>query len=172
MIPNPENVFEELQNDVAAKITATAPFNALKMPTGADFQALTEDEGDIQWEFDQMMTFLGLAIVVHSPVGEVELTDMPGPFLGKINFDVWVTEAPLFNRSERGTKVRLSKAMSIIMGTVHGFQPASVNSPLYFTGFKKDRQRNYTNESDRKGTLWVSRILNFVAPAVGIEIGT
>ena len=36
MIENPENVFEQLQNDVAAKLMDTSPFNSIKAP---DFSA-------------------------------------------------------------------------------------------------------------------------------------
>src|SRR6266478_10026278 len=126
MIPNPQNVFEELQNDVAEQLAGTAPFNSISFPDGSVFKILTEDEGDIQFEFDTMIAQLGLSIVVHSPTGKIEQPDLPGPLITKLGFDVWISEAPVFNRSELGTQVRLVKAMTMVLGTLHGFQPDSI----------------------------------------------
>lgn len=170
MIPNPQNPFELLQNDVATKLMATSPFDTIKFPDGSEFKVLTEDEGDIQFEFDAMIAGLGLAIVVQAPTGEVEQPDIPGPLITKLGFDVWVSEAPVFNRESFGTQLRLSKAMTIILGALHGFQPDSLGSPVYATGFKKHRERTYTGEADKVGTLIISRICNFACPQVAAEI--
>jgi hypothetical protein len=170
MIPNPENPFEELQNDVAAQIMSTPPFTTIKLPTGTDWQCLTEDEGDIQMEFDTMIAQVGLAIVVQACTAKNIQPDIPGPLLGDVSFDVWVSEAPTFNRSELGTKLRLSKAMTIVMAALHGFQPGSISSPIWFAGFDKARERTYNSEGDKVGTLITSRILHFKAPMIAASI--
>jgi len=170
MIPNPENVFEQLQNDVAAKLNNTSPFSTIKAPDGSPFNVLTEDEGDIQFEFDANIAQLGLAIVVHCPTGAIEQPDIPGPLITKLGFDVWISEAPVFNRSDLGTQVRLMKAATVVMGTLHGFQPDSVKSPVYADAFRTERERTYMNDQDKVGTLVVSRICHFIAPQVAAEI--
>ena len=170
MIPDPQNVFESLQNDVAAKLMQTAPFNAISMPDGSPFNVLTEDEGDIQFEFDANIAQLGLAIVVHAPTGSIDQPDLPGPLITKLGFDVWVSEAPVFNRSTGGTNVRLMKATTIVLGTLHGFQPDSIHSPIYADGFKTQRERTYVNDEDKVGTLVISRVCHFIAPQVAAEI--
>lgn len=170
MIPNPENVFEQLQNDVATKLMQTAPFNTIKAPDGGTFNVLTEDEGDIQFDFDTMIAQLGLCIVVHAPTGAIEQPDLPGPLITKLGFDVWVSEAPIFNRSPEGTQVRLMKATTIVLGTLHGFQPDSIGSPVYADAFKTERERTYVNDQDKVGTLVVSRVIHFIAPQVAAEI--
>ena len=170
MIPDPQNPFEELQNDVATQLMATAPFSTIKFPDGSAFQVLAEDEGDIQFEFDSMIATLGLSIVVHSPTGKIEQPDLPGPLISKLAFDVWISEAPLFNRSEAGTKVRLSKAMAIVFGALHGFQPPSLESPIYGTEFTKARERYFGSEKEEKGVLILSRICHFICPQVSALI--
>jgi hypothetical protein len=170
MIPDPQNVFEDLQNDVATKLMATAPFNTIKFPDGSPFKVLTEDEGDIQFEFDTMIAQLGLSIVVHSPTGKIEQPDLPGPLITKLGFDVWISEAPVLNRQTGGTNVRLVKAMTIVIGALHGFQPASINSPVYADEFRTERERTYVSDQDKTGTLIVSRICHFIAPQVAAEI--
>lgn len=170
MILNPENVFELLQNDVALKLMQTAPFSTIKNPDGASFNVLTEDEGDIQFEFDANINQLGLCLVVHSPTGKVEQPDLPGPLITKLGFDVWISEAPVLNRQSGGTNVRLVKAMTVVLGALHGFQPSSINSPVYADGFDTQRERTYMNDEDKIGTLVVSRICHFIAPQVAAEI--
>ncbi len=170
MIPNPENVFELLQNDVAAKLMETSPFSTIKNADGGTFNVLTEDEGDIQFEYDQMIAQLGLSIVVHSPAGRIDQPDMPGPLITKLGFDVWVSEAPTFNRSDLGTQVRLWKATTIVLGTLHGFQPQSINSPVYADEVRLERERTYIGGEGQPGTLIVSRICHFIAPQVAAEV--
>ena len=170
MIPDPQNVFESLQNDVATKLMATAPFNTFKLPDGRAFAVLTEDEGDIQFEFDAMISTLGLSIVVHSPTGDVAQPDIPGPLITKLAFDVWVSEAPIFNRAPLGTQYRLARAMAIVIGTLHLYQAPSINSPIYSNGFTKHRERTFGSERDETGTLIVSRICRFIAPQVAALI--
>ena len=177
MIPNPENVFELLQNDIATQLMATAPFSTIKMPDGSPFNVLTEDEGDIQFEFDAMIAQLGLAIVVHAPTGAIEQPDLPGPLITKLGFDVWISEAPVFNRNTDGgnpyaTGVRLMKATTVVLGTLHGFQPQSIGSPIYADNFKTERERVYLRDEDKKGILITSRICHFIAPQVAAEITT
>ncbi len=172
MIPDPQNVFELLQNDVAQKLIETSPFSSLSNPDGTTpFKVLTEDEGDIQFEYDQMIQQLGLSIVVHSPAGRIEQPDLPGPLITRLGFDVWVSEAPTFNRSEIGTGIRLWKATTIVLGTLHGFQPQSIASPIYADEVRLERERAYI-EGDQPGTLIVSRICHFIAPQVAAEISS
>jgi len=173
MIPDPQNVFEELQNDVAAKLLDTSPFNTIKAPDGAPFRVFTEDEGDIQADFDLQIGQIGLAITVRAPTGRIEQPDIPGPLFTKLGFDVWISEAPVFNRSPGATlatNVRLMKATGIVLGTLHGFQPQSINSPVYADEMRTERERVLNGEQDSKGTLIVSRICHFIAPQVGALI--
>jgi hypothetical protein len=174
MITNPQNVFEELQNDVASKLLQTSPFNSITLPDGSPFNVLTEDEGDIQFEFDTQIAQCGLAIVVHAPTGRIDQPDLPGPLITKLGFDVWITEAPVFNRTPNGatsgTNVRLMKATTIVLGVLHGFQPSSIGSPVYADEFRTERERTYESDQDRKGTLLITRICHFIAPQVAAEI--
>ena len=176
MIPDPQNVFEQLQNDVAAKLMATSPFNSIAMPDGSPFNVLTEDEGDIQADFDLQIAQLGLAITVRAPTGRIEQPDLPGPLITKLGFDVWISEAPVFNRQPNGatsaTGIRLMKATTIVLGTLHGFQPDSIKSPVYCDEFRTERERVLDGTQDSKGTLIVSRICHFIAPQVAAEITT
>jgi hypothetical protein len=94
------------------------------------------------------------------------------PLITKLGFDVWISEAPVFNRGPEGTGVRLTKAMTMVMGILHGFQASSVGSPIYLDSFKTERERTYMNDSDKVGTLVVSRICHFIAPQVAAEITT
>ena len=79
---------------------------------------------------------------------------MPGPIITKLGFDVWVSEAPTFNRSPVGTQLRLWKATTIVLGTLHGFQPSSIHSPIYADEVQTrlERERTYI-EKDQPGTL-------------------
>src|SRR5215475_15812199 len=106
MILDPENPFENLQNEVAAKLEATPPFDAIDFPDGTPFKVLTEDEGDIQFQFDTMISLIGLSIIVKSPIGKIDQPDIPGPLISQALFDIWTSEAPLLNRSANGTGVR------------------------------------------------------------------
>lgn len=173
MIDNPQNVFEELQNDVAAKLLQTSPFNSIKAPDGAPFRVFTEDEGDTQADFDLQIGQLGLAITVRAPSGRIEQPDLPGPIITKLGFDVWISEAPVFNRTPgatTGTNVRLMKATTIVLGTLHGFQPDSIHSPVYCDELRTERERVLNGKQDSEGTLIVSRICHFIAPQVAAEI--
>ncbi len=166
MIPDPQNNMELLQNQVAQKIMDTAPFNGLTMADGSAFRVFTEDEGDIQSEFDIMIGQLGLCIVVHSPSGEVLQPDMPGPIYTNVGFDVWVSLAPTFNT----TGIRLWTATGIVCGTLHLWGPSAVNNqPIRNTGVKSERERSDIGD-DQYGTLISSRICHFIAPQVVIEI--
>lgn len=172
MIPDPENNLEQLQNDVATVLAQASIFSGITMPDGSPWNVLTEDEGDTQFEFDAQIAQLGLSLMVHSPTGKVSQPDMPGPVLTELGFDVWVSEAPIFNRAPGGTNIRLFKAMITVMGTLHLYQPNSVGSPVYCTGYDKDRERIYVSDSDKPkdSILVVSRIVHFIAPQVAAQI--
>jgi hypothetical protein len=172
MIPNATNILDKLQNDVAAQIIATAPFSVIKFPDGKPWVALTEDEGDIQFEFQRMISLIGLSVVVRAPDLDVDTnTDMPGPLFRRVTFDVRIFEAPEFNRSATGTGVRMSDAIAVVTGTLHGFQPAAINSPIYNTTVRNPNpERWFTREGDTVGTLVFSRHCAFVAPEVSLLI--
>jgi len=170
MIENPENPFELLQNDIATKLMATAPFDGIKFPDGTAFRVLTEDEGDVQFEYDAMISNLGLSIAVKSPEGDIDQPDIPGPLITKMNFEVWVSENPVFNRDELGTKVRLWKATSVVLGALHGFQPPSLASPVYAAKVRNYRERTFASEQDQVGVLILSRRCYFIAPQVAALI--
>jgi hypothetical protein len=114
----------------------------------------------------------GLCLVVHAPTGEVTQPDIPGPLMTAVKFDVWVSEAPVFNRSEAGTHVRVTKALTAVFGALHLFEPNSAKSPVYAIGFDKHRERIYNGQSDREGRLIVSRICHFACPQMLAEITT
>ncbi len=168
MIPDPQNNFELLQNQVAQKIMDTSPFNGLTMADGTPFTVFTEDEGDIQSEFDIMIGQLGLCIVVHSPSGEVLQPDLPGPLFTNLGFDVWISQAPTFNT----TGVRLWKAVAVVCGTLHLWGPDAVNGqPLRLTTVKPERERSDIG-ADQPGVLISSRVCHFIAPQVLAEVTT
>jgi hypothetical protein len=62
--------------------------------------------------------------------------------------------------------------MTVVGGTLHGFQPPSIGSPVYADGFDTHRERTYVNDEDKVGTLVVSRIVHFIAPQVGALISS
>lgn len=164
MIPNPENVFELLQNDVATKLMETSPFDSIKNVTGEPLTVLTEDEGDIQFQFDDYIQQLGLCITVKAPTAKPINPDLPGPLL-ILAIDVWVSEAVVFNREAGGTGVRGMRAAKIIMETLHLWTPptANVNTPMIYNGFDIERERTYISDQDKPqdSILVVSRICHF-----------
>ncbi len=167
MIPDPQNVFESLQNDVAAKLMETSPFSTIKAPDGTPFQVLTEDACNVQFEYDTMISQIGLCLIVKAPSGSIDQPDIPGPLITKMGFDVWISENPLFNQGPLGTGVRRWKAMGIVLGTLHLFQPqsAGLNSSVYAVSFTTERDIIYSgNEKDRPGTLINSIICKFAVP--------
>jgi hypothetical protein len=167
VIPNPENSFEELQNEIAAKLQSVAPFSGIKFPDGSQFKVLTEDEGDADFLFTEQIARCGLCVVVESPEGDIDQPDLPGPIINPLEFKVAISEAPIFNRSEAGTKVRLNKAMIAAIGALHGFAPVSLNSsPVFAVRFRKQRQHQET------GALVNFRIVTFKAPLAAAEITT
>jgi len=174
MIPDPQNVFEALQNDVASKLLATAPFNAITLPDGSPFNVLTQDEGDTQFLFDAQIAQLGLMIIVKRPSGTVDQPDIPGPLITKLNFEIWVTEAPEFNKvpygATSGTGIRVMQAATIVMGTIHGFQPQSIKSPVYMQGYRNEETRTFIANRDSKPDLITSIVITFIAPQVAAEI--
>jgi hypothetical protein len=172
MIPNPTNVLEMLQNDVAAQVNATAPFTTIIFPDGTPWSALTEDEGDIKFEFERMISVIGLSVVVRAPDLDVaENTDIPGPLFSKATFDVRIFECPQFNRVATGTQIRIAQAIAIVTGTLHGFQPASIGSPIYNTTVRNPNpERWFTREGDTQGTIVFSRHCAFVAPEILLQI--
>jgi hypothetical protein len=90
---------------------------------------------------------------------------MPGPIISPLQFAVSISEAVIFNRSELGTGIRLHKALVTILGTLHGFVPASVGTPIYAYQILKDRDSH-----PETGALVTSKICLFKAPLAAAEI--
>ena len=131
---------------------------------------LTEDEGDIEYMFTQMISACGLSVIVQSPTAHTASGTKPVP---EVQFDplsvaVSIREAIIFNRGADGTGVRLMRATYEIISTLHTFKPASINKPLAFTEMLKDRDTHpetgpaggLTNLPVRSQTLLPNRPMN------------
>ena len=64
MITNPDNLFEQLQNELAVQIRTNSLFSGTKMADGTPWLVLTEDEGDIEYLYTQMINVAGLCAIV------------------------------------------------------------------------------------------------------------
>ena len=158
MIADADNVFELLQNDIAAAIAAQDLFQDILLPDGTPWRVLTEDEGDIEFMFTQMISACGLSVIVQSPTAHTASGTKPVP---EVQFDplsvaVSISEAIIFNRGADGTGVRLMRATKEIISALHTFKPASLNKPLSFTEMLKDRDTH-----PETGQLVASRICLF-----------
>lgn len=158
MIADPDNVFEHLQNDIAAALMARPLFFNIKLPDGTPFQVLTEDEGDIEFLFTKWISDCGLSVIVQSPTAHTAsgTKPIPAPQFDPLSIAVSVSEAVIFNRGEGGTRVRVMRAAYEIISTLHTFKPASLNKPLAFTELLKDRDTH-----PETGALVASRICLF-----------
>jgi hypothetical protein len=158
VIQDPTNVFEQVQNEIAAELITRAPFVGLKMPDGSDFQILTEDEGEPEFLFTKMISDCGLSVVVQDPTGKLDISQEDGRTMLKFNplvFAVSVSEMIIFNRGDMGTKVRISTAKRSILG-LHGFVPAALGEKIFATQMLKD-----TTTHPDTGALVASRIVIF-----------
>lgn len=146
MIANPTNDFESLENAIALQLQAQVEFQNLKNPDGSLWQVLTEDEGDIEFNFHKQISEAGLSIIVQTPTGKS--TDKtifsPGPrFI--VTVPVQISEAVVFNRSEGGTKVRVQTAASVVRRSLHLFEMKALpgfTTPLIFREALRDRDRH------------------------------
>jgi hypothetical protein len=165
MIDNPQNVFEQVQNEVAAKLAALAIFTGIKMPDGADFEILTEDEGDPEMMFTAQIARAGLSVIVQSPSGKFdnqdEVTIRANPFVVAVS----ISEAILFNRSGGGTGLRLMRVTWAVLQALNGFAPASLGERLFATRLLKDKDTKPDSEE-----LVASRIITFEAVDVIIPL--
>jgi hypothetical protein len=158
MIADPDNVFELLQNEIAAALMARELFQDIQMPDGSAWSVLTEDEGDIEFMFTQMISACGLSVIVQSPTAHTASGTKPVP---EVQFDplsvaVSISEAIIFNRGGNGTQVRLMRATKEVISTLHTFKPPTINKPLAFTEMLKDRDTH-----PETGQLVASRICLF-----------
>jgi hypothetical protein len=125
MIENPAKLFEEVQNEVAARIKARPLFAGLKFPDGSDFDVLTEDEGDPEMLFTQQVANTGLCILVQAPAGKFT-TSSEVLYANPLVLAVSISEAVLFNRDPNitgNTKIRLMKAALEVLKAVHRYAP-------------------------------------------------
>jgi hypothetical protein len=158
MIADPDNVFELLQNEIAAELMARDLFQDISLPDGSAWAVLTEDEGDIEFMFTQMISACGLSVIVQSPIAHTASGTKPVP---EVQFDplsvaVSISEAIIFNRGENGTQVRLMRATKEVISALHTFKPPTINKPLAFTEMLKDRDTH-----PETGQLVASRICLF-----------
>lgn len=158
MIVDADNVFEILQNEIAAELMLQDLFQDILLPDGTAFQVLTEDEGDIEFMFTKMIADCGLAVIVQSPTAHSAsgTKPIPTPQFDPLSIAVSVSEAIIFNRGEQGTGVRVMQATYEVIATLHTFKPASINKPLAFTEMLKDRDTH-----PETGALVASRICLF-----------
>jgi hypothetical protein len=157
MIENPDNIFEQVQNDIATELMSKALFQSLRLPDGTDWRVLTEDEGDIEFLFEKMISDCGLSVIVQSPTAHTASGTKPVP---EVQFDplsiaVSISEAVIFNRAG-GTGVRVMRATKEVISALHTFRPSSLNKPLVFTEMLKDRDSH-----PETGALVASRICLF-----------
>jgi hypothetical protein len=167
MIENPAKLFEEVQNEVAARIKARPLFAGLKFPDGSDFDVLTEDEGDPEMLFTQQVANTGLCILVQAPAGKFT-TSSEVLYANPLVLAVSISEAVLFNRDPNitgNTKIRLMKAALEVLKAVHRYAPPSLQRKLLATRLLKDRDTKPGSED-----LVASRILIFEATEVSVDL--
>lgn len=155
MITDADNVYEILQNEIAAELMTKALFQGIDMPDGSAWRVLTEDEGDVEFMFEKMISDCGLSVIVQSPTSEVNAGSaaIPTPQL-TLSVAISISEAIEFNR-QGGTGVRCMRAVTAVE-TLHDFKPPSINKPLRYKQLLKDRDTH-----PETGQLVASRICLF-----------
>lgn len=169
MIANPVSPLEHLQNELAAKLMTRPLFTGLTMPDGSDFKVLTEDEGDPEFLYEEMLSRCGLSIVVQCPTGKIVNAE-ENPAVLNFNpmvIGVTISEAVLFNREEAGTKVRLMTATWEVFTPLHGFESTVLQEKIFATRIFKDR-----DTLPKTGELVASRIIAFEAAELFLPIST
>jgi hypothetical protein len=166
MIDNPQNVFEQVQNDLATEIMTDPLWQGLKLPDQSDFAVLTEDEGDPEMLFTAMLARAGLCIIVQAPSGKIVGEDQSGgvqfnPFVVAVS----ISEAILFNRSDNGTKVRLLVATKAVLRRLHRFAVPSLKERIYATRLLKDKDTQPGTDE-----LIATRIITFEATEVYVDL--
>lgn len=139
MIPNPANVCESVQNEVAARIMTASIFQNLKMPDGSPWQVRTEDEAVVEEIFRQYIAECGLCVIVHSPQGDFKPEYQfasGGPMLDPMKFEVSISEAVMFNRNG-GTGIRIMLALQTVLQMLNNWSPASVRKPIFLQGIER-----------------------------------
>ena len=165
MIADPQNVFEQVQNEVAAKLAALSLFTGIKMPDGEPFEILTEDEGDPEYLFTAQIARAGLSVIVQSPTGKFDNQDEVTIRANPLVIAVSISESILFNRSAAGTQLRLMRVMFAVLKALNGFAPASLGEKLFATRLLKDKDTKPDSEE-----LVASRIITFEATDVIIPL--
>lgn len=146
MITDPQNDFEKLENALAVQLEAQTEFQNLRAPDGSPWAVITEDEGDVETMFQQMISTCGLAIVVQTPTGrtDAKTQNIPGPRFEPLICPVQVSESVIFNR-DVGTKVRVQTAASVVRRSLHLFTPPGIDgckAPLRLIEVMRDRDRH------------------------------
>lgn len=167
MITDPQNVFEQVQNEIATKLATLALFTGIKMPDGRDFEILTEDEGDPEFLFTGMIDRCGLSIIVQSPTGKIIRREGLFFWFDPFMIAVSISEAVVFNRTDQGTQVRLMRATWAVLAALHGFAPPSLGEQLFPTRLLKDKDTKPGTED-----LVASRILVFEATEVALNLSS
>jgi hypothetical protein len=166
MITNPQNIFEQVQNDIASALLAVAPFKDLKLPDGSDFDVLTEDEGDPEMLFTEFIAKSGLCVIAQSPTGKIATNEQMGTTqFNPLVIPVSISEAIIFNRSDQGTKVRLMVAVKAVLKTLHAYSVPCLKQKIYATRMLKDR-----DTQPETGNLVASRIITFEANEVFVDL--
>lgn len=165
MITDPQNVFEQVQNEIAAKLGALPIFTGIKMPDGSDFAILTEDEGEPEFLFTDMIARAGLAIIVQSPTGKMTNHEPHVLSFDPFVVAVSISEAIVFNRADGGTKVRLMRATWAVLVALYGFTPASLGQQLFPTRLLKDK-----DTKPDSAELVASRIITFEATEASLNL--
>ena len=166
MISSPDNVFEKVQNDLAAALLAVDPFDRIKSADGSNFDVLTEDEGDPELLFTTMIDKCGLCVIVQAPTGKIVQNEQLGtaqfsPFVIAVS----ISEAVLFNRTPQGTQVRLMVATKVVLKTLHAFVVPSLKQAIYATRLMKGRDTQPGTDA-----LVASRIITFEATELFVDL--
>jgi hypothetical protein len=166
MISNPDNVFEQAQNDIAAELIKYDPFKSIKFPDGSNFDILTEDEGDPEMLFTEFIAKAGLCVIVQSPTGKIATNEQMGTAqFNPLVIPVSVSEAIIFNRSPQGTQVRLMVAVKAVLKTLHAYAVPCLKQKIYATRMLKDRDTQPGTDA-----LVSTRIITFEATEVFVDL--
>jgi hypothetical protein len=142
-----------------------ALFQGIKMPDGANFEVLTEDEGDPEMLYTAQLAAAGLSIIVQSPTGKFSMLDGSILQINPLVVAVSISEAILFNRADQGTKIRLMHAVHAVLKVLTNFAPPSIQTQLLPTRMLKDRDTQPGTDD-----LVVARVLVFEATEVPLTL--
>jgi hypothetical protein len=137
MIADADNVFETLQNEIAAEIASKALFQDIELPDGTPWRVLTEDEGDVEYMFEHMISACGLSVIVQSPTAHTASGTKPVP---EVQFDplsvavsisasnIIVADMTIGNVGYHGVQVRGEKGVHRVV--LHNLQVQDTGQQL------------------------------------------